>query len=57
MSKIELIVNSLEQKVQRVLHELTELKKDNTFLKDELLKANALNSKQLAFASTKRRRL
>ena len=47
MSKIELIVNSLEQKVQRVLHELTELKKDNTFLKDELLKANALNSKHL----------
>ena len=45
MSKIELIVNSLEQKVQRVLHELTELKKDNAFLKEELLKANALNSK------------
>ena len=47
MSKIELIVNSLEQKVQRVLHEMTELKKDNTFLKDELLKANALNSNYL----------
>ena len=47
MSKIELIVNSLEQKVQRVLHELTELKKDNTFLKDELLKATALNVKHL----------
>jgi hypothetical protein len=47
MSKIELIVNSLEQKVQRVLHELTELKKDNTFLKDELLKTNALNAKHL----------
>ena len=47
MSKIELIVNSLEQKVQRVLHELTELKKDNAFLKEELLKANALNSKHL----------
>ena len=47
MSKVELIVNSLEQKVQRVLHELTELKKDNTFLKDELLKANALNAKHL----------
>ena len=47
MSKIELIVNSLEQKVQRVLHEMTELKKDNTFLKDELLKANALNAKHL----------
>lgn len=47
MSKIEQIVNSLEQKVQRVLRELTELKKDNTFLKEELLKANALNSKQL----------
>ena len=27
MSKIELIVNSLEQKVQRVLHKMTELKK------------------------------
>jgi len=47
MSKIELIVNSLEQKVQRILRELTELKKDNTFLKEELLKVNALNSKQL----------
>ena len=47
MSKIELIVNSLEQKVQRVLHELTELKKNNTFLKDELLKAKALNAKHL----------
>jgi hypothetical protein len=47
MSKIELIVNSLEQKVQRVLHEMTELKKDNTFLKDELVKANALNSNYL----------
>ena len=47
MSKIELIVNSLEQKVQRVLHELTELKKDNTFLKDKLTKVNALNAKHL----------
>ena len=47
MSKIELIVDSLEQKVQCVLHEMTELKKDNTFLKDELVKANALNSNYL----------
>jgi hypothetical protein len=47
MSKVELIVNSLEKKVQDVLHELTVLKKDNMFLKDELLKATALNSKQL----------
>ena len=47
MSKIELIVNSLEQKVQRVLHELTELKKENMFLKDELLKTTALNAKHL----------
>ena len=47
MSKTEQIVNSLEQKVQRVLHEMTELKKDNTFLKNELLKANVLNSKHL----------
>ena len=47
MSKVELIVNSLEKKVQEVLHELTVLKKDNVFLKDELLKATALNSKQL----------
>ena len=47
MSKIELIVNSLDEKVQRVLQELTALKKDNTFLKEELLKANALNSKHL----------
>mgnify|MGYP000887202600 CR=1 FL=1 len=43
MSKVELIVNSLEQKVQLILHEMTELKKDNRVLKEELLKANALN--------------
>ena len=43
MSKVELIVNSLEQKVQLILHEMTELKKDNMVLKEELLKANALN--------------
>ena len=47
MSKVELIVNSLEQKVQQVLHQMTELKKDNACLKEELLKARALNSKQL----------
>jgi hypothetical protein len=47
MSKVELIVNSLEKKVQDFLHELSVLKKDNTLLKDELLKATALNSKQL----------
>ena len=47
MSKIELIVNSLEQKVQRVLHEMTELKKENAFLKEELLKINALSSKHM----------
>ena len=53
MSKVELIVNSLEKKVQDVLHELTELKKDNAFLKDELLKATALNSKQLELLQQK----
>ena len=53
MSKVELIVNSLEQKVQRVLHQITELKKDNTFLKDELLKATAINSKQLELLQKK----
>ena len=47
MSKVELIVNSLEQKVQRILHEMSELKKDNTVLKEELLKANALNETHL----------
>ena len=47
MSKIELIVNSLESKVQKVLCELIELKKDNTILKQELLDANAANSKLL----------
>ena len=36
MSKIELIVNSLEEKVQSVLGELAELRKDNTTLKEEL---------------------
>ena len=53
MSKVELIVNSLEKKVQDVLHELTVLKKDNVFLKDELLKATALNSKQLELLKQK----
>ena len=47
MSKIELIVNSLESKVQKVLGELIELKKDNTILKQDLLDANAANSKLL----------
>ena len=47
MSKIELIVNSLEQKVQKVLYELAELKNDNTTLTQELLDANATNSKLL----------
>ncbi len=53
MSKVELIVNSLEKKVQDVLHELTVLKKDNVFLKDELLKVTALNSKQLELLQQK----
>ncbi len=53
MSKVELIVNSLEKKVQRVLHQITELKKDNTFLKDELLKVTAINSKQLELLQQK----
>ena len=47
MSKIELIVNSLEEKVQKVLYELAELKNDNTTLTQELLDANATNSKLL----------
>ncbi|MDB4181011.1 hypothetical protein N9611_02035 [Flavobacteriaceae bacterium] len=53
MSKVELIVNSLEQKVQRVLHQMAELKKDNTFLKEELLKATVTNSKQLELLQQK----
>ena len=47
MSKIELIVNSLDEKVQKVLYELAELKNDNTTLTQELLDANATNSKLL----------
>jgi phage shock protein A len=47
MSKIELIVNSLDEKIQKVLYELAELKNDNTTLKQELHDANALNSKLL----------
>ena len=47
MSKIELIVNYLEQKVQKVLYELAELKNDNTTLTQELLDAKATNSKLL----------
>ena len=41
MSKIELIVNSLEEKVQKVLYELAELKNDNTTF--EKLKAQLLS--------------
>ena len=47
MSKIELIVNSLEEKVQKFLYELAKLKNDNTTLTQELLDANATNSKLL----------
>ena len=47
MSKIELIVDSLGEKVQKVLYLLAELKNDNTTLKKELHDANALNSKLL----------
>ena len=54
MSKIELIVNSLDEKVQKVLYELAELKNDNTTLKQELHDANALNSKLLHTLHKKR---
>ena len=47
MSKIEPIVNSLEEKVQKVLCELAELKNDNSTLRQELLDASATNSKLL----------
>ena len=47
MSKIEPIVNSLEEKVQKVLCELAELKNDNSTLRQELLDVSATNSKLL----------
>ena len=47
MSKIEPIVNSLEEKVQKVLCELAGLKNDNSTLRQELLDASATNSKLL----------
>ena len=47
MSKIELVVYSLEKKVQKVLYELTKLKKDNSTLKHQLNDAKAENFKLL----------
>ena len=47
MGKIELIVNSLEEKVQKVLQELSELKDNNNTLKQKMLDLNIENSKLL----------
>lgn len=47
MSKIELIVYSLEKKVQKVLYQLTKIKKDNTSLKQKLNEVKAENHKLL----------
>ena len=47
MSKIELIVNSLDEKVQRIMYELAELKSDNLALKQRLVDLNAKHSKLL----------
>ena len=47
MSKIELIVYSLEKKVQKVLYQLTKIKKDNTSLKQKLNEVKAENNKLL----------
>lgn len=47
MSKIELIVNSLDEKVQRIMYELAELKSDNLALKERLVDLNTKNSKLL----------
>ena len=47
MSKIELIVNSLDEKVQRIMYELAELKNDNLALKQRLVDLNTKNSKLL----------
>lgn len=47
MGKIELIVNSLEKKVQKVLQELSELKGNNNTLKQKMLDLNIENSKLL----------
>lgn len=47
MSKIELIVNSLDEKVQRIMYELAELKSDNLALKQRLVDLNTKNSKLL----------
>ena len=47
MSKIELIVYSLEKKVQKVLYKLTKIKKDNTSLKQKLNEVKAENHKLL----------
>ena len=47
MGKIELIVNSLEEKVQKVLQELSELKDSNNTLKQKMLDLNIENSKHL----------
>jgi len=47
MSKIELVVYSLEKKVQKILYELTKLKKDNSTLKHQLNDVKAENFKLL----------
>ena len=47
MSKIELIVYSLEKKVQKVLYQLTKIKKDNTSLKQKINEVKAENHKLL----------
>lgn len=47
MSKIEIIVNSLDEKVQRIMYELAELKSDNLALKQRLVDLNTKNSKLL----------
>lgn len=45
MSKIEIIINSLDEKVQRIMYELAELKSDNLALKQRLVDLNTKNSK------------
>ncbi|NNK82538.1 MAG: hypothetical protein HKO92_05405 [Flavobacteriaceae bacterium] len=52
MSKIETIVNSLEDKISKLLHKLEVLQQTNAKLSEELAKSQSINLKQDELIST-----
>ena len=52
MSKIETIVNSLEDKIGKLLHKLEVLQQTNAKLSEELAKSQSINLKQVELIST-----